>query len=141
MKEDVQAVAEVYGLEVSEEYKNSEELTLRTFIFYDVNYGELDGLDKLMEAGIPFNSHWEDGCTYTAGTTYCRFTQDGFIQELSVYDNNQNPDLNKLMELLNDNEALVKYIKDFHRNTIPLSWSTQLENRKVYLTKKLIDAH
>lgn len=57
-----------------------------SYLFYDINYGDLNGyvpqgelgmLDKLREANIPYDVEWESGCEYSRGGDYFRVLADG----------------------------------------------------------------
>lgn len=109
------------------------------YIYDEVNYGELDFLDTLRDAGIAYNSRWDNGGGYTAGTTYCRFTENGDCVEKSIYDNEINPNLQSLLNLIETPAALVRYIRS-HEDQVSVTDldETQVEYGKRYLAKKLI---
>jgi hypothetical protein len=109
------------------------------YSFYDVNYGDLPFLDALQNAGIAFDSEWDNGGDYTSGCDFCRFRPDGTVQRNSYSDEYKNPDLHRMMGLLDEPEALKAYILDHHKNITPLPWDNQVEYGKLYLTKKLIN--
>lgn len=111
------------------------------FEFNEVNYGELRFLHKLKEAGIAYDSNWSGGHEYSEGTASCRFTAEGVCIEKEVYDFALNPALYELIKLIDQPEALRKYILS-HQETIavlPLD-SEQEANGKLYLAHKLIGA-
>lgn len=109
------------------------------FEFNEVKYGELRFLHKLKEAGIAYDSNWSSGHEYSAGTASCRFTAEGFCIEKEVYDYALNPALYELIKLIDQPEALRKYILNHQENVavLPLD-SNQEANGKPYLTHKLI---
>lgn len=119
-----------------EEIGNNEKFT--TFCFYEVNYGTLPFLGKMMEAGIPFDSDWGSGGDYGPGTHSCRYHDDGELQEIELSNEYRNPDINELMKLIDDPEALIGKILLHHQAVTPLPWDKQLENSKLFRTKKLI---
>ena len=109
------------------------------FTFYEVNYGTLPFLAELMEAGIPFDSDWDHGGDYGPGTHYSRYNDDGGIQEIELSNEYRNPDINELMKLIGDPQALIGKIVSHHMAVTPLPWDNQLENSKLFKTKKLIN--
>ena len=111
------------------------------FHYYEVNYGELDFLDELEKKGIPYDSQWGSGGSYSSGTVYCRFTPEGECEIKEVYDDCINPELDKCLSLINSPDELIKYILDFKKEITPLSWENQAEYGKRYLAKKLISSN
>lgn len=115
------------------------------FGFEEVNYGTLDFLDKLRDAGIPYNSRWSSGDGYEAGTQYSRYTSEGQIQTFELNDTEETSvDLNKLLEVIQRHGTTVNSIRawvTYHQQAItPLPWEGQLDNVKKFLTLKLIGA-
>ena len=107
--------------------------------FADVSYGTLEFLAALRDAGIAYDSSWESGGEYTAGTASCRFTPEGACIEKDLYDNGINPSLDKLIELIDQPDALRKYIL-IHQESIsvlPLD-EDQVKYSKLFLTHQLI---
>lgn len=111
---------------------------LYCFCFYEVNYGDLQFLDQLMEAGIPFDSDWDAGSEYGAGCETCRFTHDGEAIRKSFSNDYMNPDLGKLMALLDKPEETKAFILDHYNNVTSMPWDDQVENAKVYRLRRLI---
>lgn len=111
-----------------------------SYMFWEVNYGNLPFLDELIKAGIPFTSHWESGSEYGPGNEHVRFTPEGEIQRIEISDEYLNPDLDELIKRLDDHRALKDYILDHRDRITPLPWDSQEEYAKVYLTKQLIAA-
>ena len=107
--------------------------------FSEVSYGNLEFLGALRDAGIAYDSSWESGGEYTAGTASCRFTPEGACIEKEIYDTKINPSLDKLIELIDQPDALRKYIL-IHQESIsvlPLD-EDQAEYGKLFRTHKLI---
>lgn len=111
-------------------------------IFYDVNYGDLNHgisyLDNLKAHGIAFESRWEPGSEYGSGCKYCRFNDEGEAVLLEIYDSEVNPELNRLLELIDDYQALKAYIQEHAAERTPLPWENQEEYGKLYRATKLI---
>jgi hypothetical protein len=108
------------------------------FTWYEVNYGTLPHLDALEKAGIPFESDWDSGSEYGPGTETCRFTPDGDAVRKEVANEYLNPDLSRLIALLDEPEALKKYILDHKEKVTSLPWDDQVEYGKRYRLKQLI---
>ena len=108
------------------------------FVFYEVNYGTLPFLAELIEAGIPFDADWDSGNEYGPGTHSCRYNDDGEVQEIELSNEHRNPEINELMKLIDDPEALIDKIVKHHKSVTPLPWENQLKNSKLFKTKKLI---
>lgn len=108
------------------------------FCFYEVNYGDLQFLDQLMESGIPFDSDWDAGSEYGAGCETCRFTHDGEAIRKSISNDSVNPDMAILMKKLDNHDDLKDYIIDHYNNVTSMPWDDQVENAKVYRLKRLI---
>lgn len=121
----------------TEEIKGS--LPLVYFNFFEVNYGDLPFLHALQAAGIAFDSEWDHGGDYTSGIDFCRFYPDGTVQRNDYSDEYKNPDLQRMMGLLDEPEALKAYILDHHKNVTPLPWDNQAVYGKIYQTKQLIN--
>ena len=109
------------------------------FVFEEVNYGELQGLDVLCSEGIAYDSCWNAGSDYGAGLQYLRFDSNGHPTLQDVYDDYINPDLTALMGLIDSPAELREYIiKHSERVAIP-NWVNQEQNGKIYRTKQLIN--
>ena len=109
------------------------------FTFDEVNYGTLDFLEELEEAGIPFDSRWEGGDEYGPGFHACRFAASGEAIRYEVSDEDRNPDLNTLMAHIDDHNKLKEYILAHGKSVTPLPWADQEANAKIYRVKKLIN--
>jgi len=114
-------------------------LPLMYFTFYEVNYGDLPFLDALQEAGIAFDSDWDHGSEYGSGCDFCRFRPDGTVQRFDYSDEYKNPDLQRMMGLLDEPEALKAYILDHHSKVTPQPWDHQIEYGKLYKAYQLIN--
>jgi hypothetical protein len=119
------------------EYR-SENGVLVECTFHEVNYGNLDFLDQLQEAGIAYDSRWEAGSNYGAGCDYCRFTPDGDVVLKGISDDYRNPSIDLLMKKLDDYAALKAFIIEHHIEVTVPGWENQEEYAKIYKVKKLI---
>jgi len=108
------------------------------YTFYEVNYGNLDFLDQLVNAGIAYDSRWESGGEYGPGCDYCRFTADGDVILKGISDEYRNPSIDTLMEKINNYEELKAFIVAHYDEISVLSWDFQEEYGKLYRTKQLI---
>jgi hypothetical protein len=123
---------------LSEEASESQDGLLTHFVFYEVNRGNLDFLDELTAAGISYDSRWEDGSEFSAGVESMRFTPDGGSEMKEVYDTHLNPNIEKLIELIDDHKALRGYILAHIEHVTALDWDKQEEYSKLFRAKQLI---
>lgn len=108
------------------------------FEFHEVNYGTLGFLPKLKDAGIAYDSHWERGSEFGPGTVSVRFDLSGDLVEKEVYDCDKDPDIDVLMEAIDEPERLRKLIVDHHEEVTPLPWDNQQLFGQRYRAKQLI---
>lgn len=108
--------------------------------YEEINYGELDGLSNLRKAFIPYDSTWEAGLEFGRGTEYCRFNDDGESIIKEIFDEDLNPQIEDLLALINDPEALRQWILDHNARNAVLDWNTQMHNTKIARTRALIGA-
>ena len=104
----------------------------------EVNYGELDFLEELVNRGIAFDSDWSDGDNYGAGTETCRFNAEGECQRLTVYDSEDSPPISQLLQLLESPDRLVDYIRNYSASRTAWPFKNQIEYGKLYLARQLI---
>lgn len=108
------------------------------FSFYEVNYGKLDFLEKLQNAGIAYDSQWDAGGDYGAGTESCRFTDTGETINKQLYDDCMGIAVDTLIPVIHDLLALQKIILDKQEELAVLPWNNQEANGKLYRMKQLI---
>ena len=108
--------------------------------FEEVNYGELEFLDKLKAAGIAYESEWDRGSDYGPGVQSVRFTADGEVIEKSVFNDECSIDVHDLMALLDKPEELKDLITSTHKAVSVLPWENQEEYGKLYRAKQLISS-
>lgn len=111
------------------------------FEFNEVNYGELEHLDQLQTLGIAYDSHWEDGGEYTAGTQSCRFNEAGEAIVKSIYDDEIGTiDLGPVSDAADISlDEVIKVINARKDVLHVLPWDNQVEYGKRYLARKLIE--
>jgi hypothetical protein len=108
-------------------------------LFFDeVNYDNLNGLKQLAEAGIPFDSAWGINAEFSNGTLYSRYTDSGGLIQFEVYDTEINPDIHRLLKLIDNYKELKEYILIYKERTTPLPWETQEKNSKLFRAIRLI---
>ena len=109
------------------------------FGFPDVNYGNLDFLSDLIDAGIAYNSHWDNGSEYGPGTEYGRYKPNGEAVTVSVYEAQANPPMDRLLENIDNHELLRKVILDHHAacTVLPLD-ADQIKYGRKHRTLQLI---
>lgn len=109
--------------------------------FEEVNYGELNCIEELQSAGIPFDMDWAEGSNYDEGVEYCRFTETGDLTLKTVLggDCYIHPSvLEKVIEEHNSLDAVKDFLKRHNEAVKPPSWDNQVEYGKMYRTKQLI---
>jgi hypothetical protein len=109
-----------------------------TYTFEDCNYGELRFADKLTEQGIPHNREWDSGDEYSAGVETVRFTSEGKVQRITIYDGSRSIDIDTLVELINNYEDLKEYILTKQKENEVLPWDNQIEYGRIYRARRLI---
>jgi hypothetical protein len=107
--------------------------------FSEVNYGNLDFLHKLRDAGIAYESQWSKGFEYGAGSTYGWFTPEGEFLSKDVYEADLNPPMNTLLIFIGTPVKLREYILEYKEKVAAPPWVNQVEYGKIYRTRKLID--
>ena len=121
-----------------------------TFLgFEECNYGTLGCEEELIAAGIPYTKRWAAGCAYTAGEGHVRFTAEGSLIRLEVYDENLGVPLDELEKALERaeegdpiSEALAalgrveRLVARYKADTVPLPWDNQAEYGRRYLERK-----
>lgn len=135
LKAQADAAKVFFEYEADEEYEADK---FSAFTFYEVNYGNLDFIAKLVAAGIAFNSKWDSGSEYGPGTYYSRYTSEGEHKIWEIADSSINPSIDSLVLLLDRPIELHQFIVDHVENTTPLSWDNQLEYGKLFRTIQLI---
>lgn len=110
--------------------------------FAEVNYGELDGLENLRVTGIPYSVHWDAGDSYGAGDKHLRFTEQGEVILIEVYDEDRGINPSALQTVLKAEDvraALTELLDRHRRKTVPLPWENQVEYGKRYLARQLLE--
>ena len=115
--------------------------TLSSFYFDEVNNGCIEEQDQLTEAGIPYNYEWGTGDNYNPGSKYIRFTSERELEHIEYYENDINPPLEKLLELVSTPKELAEYVQQYSDERTPLPWDNQVEYGKIYRTRQLILAN
>lgn len=108
-----------------------------TFLgFEECNGGTLECEEELIAAGIPFTKRWEAGCEYTAGEEHVRFTAEGSLIRLEVYDEDRGIPLALLEQVLDAPfplDAVYDLVARHKANTVPLPWDNQAEYGRRYV--------
>lgn len=108
------------------------------YTFEGIAYGELPFLQKLRENGIAYTSAWTAEGDYQAGSEHCRFHPDGLLQRFEIYDHKINPDLDSLMELIDQPDKLRNFLLVHQASTVPLPWDNQVEYGRIHQARELI---
>ena len=109
-----------------------------SFGFEEVNSGELSFLEELEKLGIAYDSSWEPGGEYGAGTRSARFTPEGAIDIRTIYNADYNPSLSELLARINSPDDLIAYILKHKEEVTPLPWDNQEQYGKLYRAACLI---
>lgn len=117
---------------------HDEKSGLTCYTLYEVNYGEINGLDLLQDAGIAYNSAWEAGDCYGPGCASLRFLEDGTAVIKEIYDSCHSIQINDLMLHIDDFELLRQMIRKQYDYLQVFPWTNQVEYGKRYLARKLI---
>ena len=112
-----------------------------SFYFHEVNNGCIEEQGQLTEMGIPYNYEWGSGDNYKSGFKYIRFTPEGDPQHIEYYEDEINPPLEKLLELVSKPKELAEYVQKYSDDITPLPWDNQVEYGKIYRTRRLILAN
>ena len=112
--------------------------SLTSFFFYEVNNGCIEEQDQLTEMGIPYNYEWGRGDNYNPGYKYIRFTPEGDLQHIEYYDDELNPPLEKLLELVSKPKELAEYVQQYSNDKTPLPWDNQVEYGKRFRARQLL---
>ena len=137
LNESASLVKEILGDYVEIDERSS----FTSFFFQEVKYGCVEEQDQLTERGIPYNYEWGTGDSYNPGSKYIRFTPEGNLQHIEYYDNERNPSLEKLLELVPKPKELAEYVQQYANNITPLPWDNQVEYGKIFRTLQLISAN
>ena len=108
------------------------------FTFNEIPNGKLEFLDALQAAGVAYLSEWTEGNEYNAGCDSCRFTSTGEVIVKRLLDHAANPQMNVLMGLIDQPDALRAFILAHQQERYILPWFKQEEYGKLYRTTQLI---
>lgn len=134
-KQEVLQICKNYSSPSEQEEIGTEIVQLH---FEEVNYGELPFLEELQHRGIAYDSEWEDGGSYTKGGSYLRFTEQGKAVHKEIYDNCRNPDLNTLLQVVDDPVALRAAVLAHLEFVKVMDWTDQVERGKTYQVMQLL---
>ena len=114
---------------------------LSSFYFSEVNNGCIEEQAQLTDMGIPYNYEWGTGDNYNPGSKYIRFTPEGEVEHIEYYENEINPPLEKLLELVSKPKELAEFVQKYSDDRTPLPWDNQVKYGKIYRTRQLILAN
>lgn len=112
--------------------------TLSSFYFDEVNTGFIEEQYQLTDLGIAYNYAWGTGHNYNPGFKYIRFTPEGALQHIEYYENELNPPLEKLLELVSKPKKLAEYVQQYSDDITPLPWDNQVEYGKIFRARQLL---
>ena len=135
-REAAEAIMYAYGATADQDYAHGNGLW--KYCFEGVNYGNLEFLDVLRDAGIAYDSSWSSGDGYGPGTESCRFTAVGEAV-IKPYDNALGVPLHGCLALIDNPAALRQYILDFQESLVVLALDEdQVTHGKTYQARKLV---
>jgi hypothetical protein len=113
---------------------------LAHFEWNEVNYGELDFLPDFVDRGVAYNSEWEEGGEYGAGTEHLRFDSEGVPDKTTIYAADVD---NVSFSALQDAAAIsLEAVHGLIKKTLlvrhVLPWDNQLEYGQIHRLKNLI---
>lgn len=126
-------------LEEGEPNEFYEEGDLIALIYHEVPNGDLPNLGKLTDAGIAYDSCWDAGSSTWQGGDYARFLEDGSLSVKRIFDREKDIQVNDLLKVIDDHEALKALILKRQEKTAILPFKDQEARGKLYRTRKLID--
>lgn len=124
-------------VEPNEFYKEGGLITL---VYHEVRNGDLQNLDKLAAAGIAYDSRWDAGSGIWQGGDYARFLEDGSLSVKRIFDKEKDIQVNDLLKVIDDHEALKALILKKQEDNTILPFKGQEARGKLYRTRKLINA-
>jgi hypothetical protein len=115
------------------------------FNIEDVNYGEVNCLNKLQELGIAYDSEWAAGDAYREGQKSLRFSPEGNAIVKEWYEDDLCLSLHRLNQLSGDypdNNQLAEQIRlkiaNLNEKCSLFPWTDQIRNGKTYRAKQLL---
>lgn len=125
-----------YPSDTFDETTNNKLLVM--MIFHGVNYGNLDGLDRLRDHGIAYSLRYDGSYDWGPGNEHVRFTSDGKIQRIELSEADVNPPLHMLLSMVKDPPRLVEYIQGYRGRITPLPWDHQEAYGRLYRANRLL---
>lgn len=117
-----------------------EEGDLITLVYHEVRNGDLPNLGKLTDAGIAYDSCWDAGSSTWQGGDYARFLEDGSLSVKRIFDREKDIQVNALLKVIDDHEALKALILKKQNDITILPFKDQEARGKLHQTLKLINA-
>lgn len=112
---------------------------LITLFYPEVRNGDLPNLGKLTDAGIAYDSCWDVEGDVWQGGDYARFLEDGSLSVKRIFHEEKGIQLDDLLKVINDHEALKALILKKQEDNTILPFKDQEARGKMYRTRKLID--
>lgn len=142
LKEHSHQVKEIYKDDFIDEETHEVahlQVTLVTFHFEEINYGELWDLDKLLALGIAYDSEWDRGVDFDEGEQVLRFTEQGEVVIKSLGDHSNSISIDLLLKHKDSLEELQEVIKTADEDRTTLPWLQQNVYGQRYRTRQLIN--
>lgn len=106
--------------------------------FDEVIDGQLEFLDNLVKAGVPFDSAWSADYCISAGKDSARFDSYGVLDRRVIYEYEENPNINRIKQLLGHPVELKAFLVQHIEGITLLPWDNQVEYGKRFLARNLI---
>lgn len=107
-------------------------------IYHGVDYGALNGLDKLQDAGIAYDSSWDASPECMKGCRSLRFTPEGEAVEKEIYDAEMDAPLKLLLDAIEDHQKLKQRIRAHEEGITVLPWDNQAHYGKLYMARQIV---
>ena len=111
-----------------------------SYVFYEVNYGNLDFLHLLEKEGIAYDSTYDAGNDWPESTESLRFDEFGYANIKLITEYAINPPIGKLIEFLDDHAKLKEFILTHQQEYTPIPWNNQEAWGKLRLLREVIGA-
>lgn len=109
--------------------------------YYEVNYGTVESLVKLRQAGIPYSFAWDAGSEFTEGEEHLRFTPEGeacMSTESQLWPSGVISECITLVNQAESLEAGKAALQAKLAALTPMPWDNQAEYGRLYQARQLI---
>lgn len=108
------------------------------FTFDKVVFGSLPFLEDLIRIGIAFDTEWNVGINFSAGSLHCRFDANGKTHLKKISESMTHIRYDLLKTLSKNPEELLRFIdKKYEQLKVP-DWNNQIEYGKIHAAMRLV---